>query len=59
MDDIWIQKATEVKRKGDKVWDCSNGKYLDSANLSIEEIAELIREDSEWEYMSEMREDSP
>ncbi len=53
MCEICVAKAKEIKRSGGKVWDGSTAVYLESQNLTIEEIAAILQEESEWDAMSD------
>lgn len=55
MDSIWIKKAKKAKDSGEMVWD--GKEYVDSDYITIEDLAEIIREESLWECMSEMAEE--
>ncbi|MBX9879937.1 MAG: hypothetical protein K2Y22_15880 [Candidatus Obscuribacterales bacterium] len=56
MTEYWIQKAKVIKTKGERVWDGSKGEYRDSSALTVEEIAAYLKDDADFEYMSDMKE---
>lgn len=48
-EDLWLEKAKKFKESSKKVWDGNYGKFYSSKDLTLEEIARFLKEESLWE----------